>query len=105
MRDVPRYFYRGSGKHPKAGRDERKLQILRIIKKNNPKWTKPSTAAKEIGITITNAQNLLTFYKKHGLVETKQARLGKFKLAVYRLTDHGRYRLQQLERQFAGKLL
>jgi len=103
---LPKYFFRGSYRgHPKAARDERKLQILRILNKNNPKWVKPATVAKELGINVINARNLLTFYKRHGLVEIKRAKLGKYELAVYRLIDHGRYELQQLERQFAGRLL
>lgn len=106
MRYAPKYFFRGSyAAHPKAGRGERMLQILRILNKNNPKWTKPATVSKEIGIMITNAQNLLTFYKKRGLVEPRLTKLGKYELAVYRLTDHGRYELQQLEREFVGKIV
>lgn len=106
MRDMPRYFYRGSGKGPKAGPDERKLQILRILHKNEPKWTSPRAVVKELGINITNAQNLLVYYEsKDKIVKTTKAELGKYELAVYRLIDHGRYVLRELERQFAGKLL
>lgn len=102
----PRYFSRGDyGNHPRARAGERELQILRILSKNAPKWVAPSTFSKELGIKITNAQNLLKKYKKRGLVEAKRAKLGKYELAVYRLIEHGRWELQQLESQFAGRLV
>jgi len=106
MSSFPTYFFRGTYRgSPKAPSEERKLQILRILNKIDPKWTAPSTTTKELGISIVNARNLLRGYAERGAVKGTSAKLGKYKLTVYRLTDHGRYELDRLEKKFAGKMV
>lgn len=106
MSNVPKYFFRGSYRsEPKAPREERMFQILRVLDKINPKWLKPATVTEELGISVINARNLLRGYAKRKLVEGRIGKLGKYELTVYRLTDYGRYELDRLEKKFAGKMV
>ena len=103
---MPEYYFRGSYKgQSKARRYARELQILRILNENNPKWTSQRFVADKLKINIVNARNLLNLYTEQALAKIDKTKMGKYKISIYKLTDHGRYELQQLEMKFAGELV
>ena len=103
----PEYWARGGRYLHRVGSNERTLQVLEFLNKiaiEDPRlWIRPSKIARELGLTSSYARAIMCRFKKESYVDVDHADYGKWhNLEVYRINDHGRWKLEELRKKLRG---
>lgn len=91
------YGHRGRLKGTGVRWNARKFQILKLLKKFDPRPVSGRYISAALKTTLNNVLTLLVQYKKHGLVNDEKVVLApKWEGKAFTLTEHGKFVLEGL---------